>query len=111
VDVDDQARYVLGRAGPFAPIEGPPALPSAARRSLPSGRIRDLPALAGSGRWIAEVGVGLVHCDETASAGIPAQPAAAEVVDLHRRIKERFDPTGRMNPGRSPLTAVTTVAG
>ena len=38
----------------------------------------------------------------------PSRPPRAapevEVVALHRRIKERFDPAGRLNPGRDPLS-------
>jgi hypothetical protein len=32
------------------------------------------------------------------------------VVDLHRRVKARFDPTGRLAPGRDPLAAATAAA-
>jgi FAD/FMN-containing dehydrogenase len=30
----------------------------------------------------------------------PERPVAPERVDLHRRVKELFDPTNRLNPGR-----------
>jgi glycolate oxidase FAD binding subunit len=77
-------------------VEGPPPLPPHRRSVRPS----ELPALRGAG-WIAEVGVGVVHQSEPAHPGV----LAPEVVELHRRIKEAFDPTGRLAPGRDPLLA------
>lgn len=104
VDVESQARAVLG--GGFVQVDGPPAAPGGARRSLTPGALRDLPARIGaSGIWLAEIGVGMVHCDERSSDLLgEATPASPGVVELHRRIKERFDPRGRLNPGREILT-------
>jgi glycolate oxidase FAD binding subunit len=73
-------------------VEGPPALPTGGRASLPPG---ELPGL--TGRFVAEIGVGIVHLDAPAPV-VTVDPAAAEV---HRRLKALFDPTGRLNPGRS----------
>jgi FAD/FMN-containing dehydrogenase len=56
---------------------------------------------------LAEIGVGLVHCSAATAASMPVPPPSAEVVELHRRLKERFDPTDRLNPGRSPLAAAS----
>ena len=108
-DVAEQARAGLGASGAFTAAAGPPPMPAAGRRSLPAAALQDLPQVAGVGGWVAEVGVGVVHCDETVVAALPVLAAATGVVELHRRIKGRFDPSGRLNPGRSPL-AVQAVA-
>jgi glycolate oxidase FAD binding subunit len=52
-------------------------------------------------RFVAEVGVGVVHRDT------PPPPRAVDpaVAELHRRLKGLFDPTGRLAPGRHPLAA------
>lgn len=70
----------------------PPALPSGGRWSIPPSDIR---SLVGTGRFVAEVGVGIVHHERPA----PERPVDPGVAELHRRIKARFDPTGRLNPG------------
>ena len=82
---------------PDAP--GPPDLP-AHRWSL---RPSELAGLAGdgSGPFVAEVGVGVVH----RSSPAPGRPVDAAVAGLHRRLKSVFDPTGRLGPGRDPLGA------
>ncbi|TML65322.1 MAG: FAD-binding protein [Actinobacteria bacterium] len=75
-------------------VDGPPPLPTGGRRSVRPSELRAL-----TGRFVAEVGVGIVHTAE-------AQPPAAlspGAVELNRRIKHEFDPSGRLNPGRSVL--------
>lgn len=114
-DVEAQAAAVLLAGGRFQPVGGPPPVPGPARRSRPAGELAELPGLlgpapSGSGRWLAEIGVGVVHCDQEAATALPVRPAPAGVVELHRRIKGSFDPSGRLNPGRSPLAAVTVGA-
>jgi glycolate oxidase FAD binding subunit len=62
------------------------------------------PAAVPVGRFVAEVGVGVVHADSPP----PPRPVDRQVVALHRRIKAVFDPTGRLNPGRDPLAGTGT---
>lgn len=101
-DVEYQRRAVLGPA--FEEADGPPAKPGQHRRSMTVGALRSLPRAAGSsGCWMAEMGVGLVHCDDAAGSAVPIPPVSAAVASLNRRVKERFDPHGRLNPGRSVL--------
>lgn len=102
-DVEEQAGAVL-RSG-YRPVDGPPVPPGAERRSLAPAALRDLARRAAPGGWLAEIGVGVVHCDGAAAAALPAAGASPGVVELHRRIKERFDPSRRLAPGRSPLGA------
>ena len=80
----------------FEVVEGPPPLPAGSRRSVRPSALREL-----RGSFVAEVGVGVVHHAD------PAPPAAPDpsTLALHRRIKALFDPTGRLNPGRSVLGA------
>jgi len=74
-------------------VAGPPNL-APHRSSVPPSTLREL-----TGTFVAEVGVGVVHRAEPVA---PAEPSP-EVVALHREIRSRFDPTGRLNPGRDPL--------
>jgi glycolate oxidase FAD binding subunit len=109
VDVSAQAAGVLGPQ--FEPVAGPPARPGPGRRSRPPATLRRLPAesgTAGQGSgWLAEVGVGVVHCTPEVAARLgPTAAVAPAVAALHRGLKERFDPDGRLNPGRSVLAEV-----
>ena len=110
VDVTGQSSRVLGTG--FVPVDGPPAVPSEARKSMPPGELKSLPSrAAGAGAWICEVGVGIVHCDEScADVMAPVRQPSAEVAGLHRRIKQNFDPRGRLNPGRRVLPGVPVTA-
>lgn len=79
----------------FSPAEGGPPVPAVGRESM---RPADLRGIAGTGgEWVAEVGMGLVHRTEPVAAG-PVAPANAA---LMAALKERLDPVGRLNPGRS----------
>lgn len=93
-DVADQARLA-----DLPEVDGPPSLPAAGRASMAPSALRDL-ASAVVGRFVAEVGVGVVHLD----GPVPRPAPPAPVVELHRRIKSLFDPTGRLNPGVDVLT-------
>ena len=89
-DVAAQART----AGVTETDGGPPLPPH--RWSLRPGDLTDL-----EGRFVAEVGVGVVHRDEPP----PERPVDAAVADLHRRLRSELDPAGRLNPGRDALSA------
>lgn len=91
-DVEAQAA-VTG----LAEVEGPPSLPTGGRASRPPSALRSLRWAPGT--FVAEVGVGVVHTQEPVAPEAPS-PAVAE---LHHRLKAAFDPTGRLNPGVSPL--------
>ncbi len=93
-DVEQQATVAGLRA-----TEELPALPDGARWSLPPAELASLRAEP-PGTFVAEIGVGIVHHSRPAPPRLP-DPA---VVELHRRIKAQFDPTDRLNPGRSVLT-------
>lgn len=90
---------VLGSFGSFVEVDGPPPLPPR-RRSMAPADLRDLRDI--DGRFIAEIGVGIVHAHDPG----PPSLVAAAVAALASRIKNEFDPTGRLNPGRLPGVGV-----
>jgi FAD/FMN-containing dehydrogenase len=94
-DVDDQSS-VLGPA--FVPTEGPPEVPRGGRRSLRPAALATAAASLGPGTFLAELGVGLVHLADDGALSRENPPPST--LNLNRRVKESFDPTGRLNPGR-----------
>ncbi len=93
VDVDADVT-VLTSHGSFVEVE-PPEAPSGERWSLAPADLPAVPEL-GIGPFVAEVGVGIVHA---------ATPQVREPLDpgvrlIHERMKNEFDPAGRLNPGR-----------
>jgi FAD binding domain len=89
-DVAGQVSDVLGAA--FAEAPGGPVLPDGGRLSLPPG------ARPPGHGWILEVGTGTAHTPDP----VMARDLPADVAGLQRAIKVRFDPRGRLNPGRCP---------
>lgn len=73
-------------------VAGPPALPTAARWSMPPSQLH---TLSGTSGFVAEIGVGIVHHSDVAA--VRSQDPA--VLALHDRLKAQFDPTRRLNPG------------
>jgi FAD/FMN-containing dehydrogenase len=71
------------------------------RWSVRPAEVASLPERLGAGasRFVAEVGVGVIHAIEPQ----PARRLDAPVVELNRRLKAIFDPTERLAPGRSVL--------
>lgn len=97
-DVDAQRR-TLAPLGNFTEVEtGAEALPVELpphRWSLSPAEIQTLDPGA-TGPFVAAVGLGLVF----ASAPQPPRAVAPEVQAVADRLKQNFDPTGRLNPGR-----------
>ena len=65
------------------------------RWSAPPSALAALPD-DGLGRFVAEVGVGVVHRDVPQ----PPRPVDPAIAALSSRVKVAFDPTGRLAPGR-----------
>jgi glycolate oxidase FAD binding subunit len=95
-DVDAE-RDVVRSHGMTDASDGP-ALPPV-RSSVSPAAALALGGADGAGRFVAEIGVGVVHGDHALPAPAPDQ----RVLELHRRVKHEFDPNGRCNPGRDPL--------
>ncbi|HWC38271.1 MAG TPA: FAD-binding protein, partial [Acidimicrobiales bacterium] len=93
-DVDAEVAAV---GSGFEPVEQPPALPHAGRLSVTPSAIRELVTTLAPGTFVAEIGVGIVH----AATPPPPRRVGPERAAIERRIKTNFDPTGRLNPGRT----------
>ena len=98
VDVDEDLNR-LAALGACDDVDGPPELPPHRWTCTPSEAAAFDARNGAAGRFVAEIGVGIVHASEPQ----PPRPVEPGVAELNRRFKERFDPTGRLNPGRDPL--------
>ena len=100
VDVDeDLGRLAELAAGSPEDVDGPPELPPHRWSCTPAQAASFGEENSAGERFVAEIGVGVVHASEPQ----PPRPVEPGVAELNRRFKERFDPTGRLNPGRDPL--------
>lgn len=92
-DVESQAA-LLG----FEEADSPPNFPTHGRMSLEPKAIRGL--VDDSKDWLAEIGVGIVHCAEAQTPEPLSDANKVLMSDLERRL----DPSGRLNPGRQLVT-------
>lgn len=93
VDVD-AVHATLDRLGTFVEAPGLPDLP-AHRWSLAPAALRTIDAVQ-CGAYVAAIGVGTVFAEHAQ----PARSVDAASSVVAARMKEGFDPTGRLNPGR-----------
>lgn len=89
-------RQVLRTTGVFEEAAGPPALPRH-RWSRRRSQLRTLD-VAQTGGHVASITTGTVHAVRPAPPVAPDPAARALAV----RVKQEFDPGGRLNPGRDP---------
>ena len=79
-------------------VASPPDFPQGGRHSLEPSALRKLQR--SSETWLAEIGVGVVHCSQRQT---PA-PLGEANKRLMRELEDRLDPNGRLNPGRELIT-------
>ena len=89
-------RNLLSTLGTFQDSPSPPALPPH-RWSLAPGQLRAL-GNRDTGAFVASVGVGTVWADSPQ----PARSPDSTSLEIAARMKQLFDPSGRLNPGRAP---------
>jgi glycolate oxidase FAD binding subunit len=99
-EVDVAAESSVLAAIGMAPVAGHPPVPPH-RTSVDPAELRTFGSTRPAGSFLAEVGVGTVHLPEPA----PRPTVDPKVAALNAEIQRRFDPTGRLNPGRDPLIA------
>ena len=82
----------------FEEVTGPPSLPTAGRLTVEPKELRGHAQKPGE-RWIAEVGVGVIHTDSVA----PHRTISDVNLSLMKDLEDRLDPNNRLNPGRQVL--------
>lgn len=91
----DDVAQTRDRAG-LEPVDGPPSLPEGGRWSMTPARWREL---VGTGRFVMEWGVGVVHHERPPDPERdPVGRPPADVVALGDRLRSAFDPAHRLNP-------------
>ena len=94
-DIDAESA-VLRDLGGFVEVDGPPPRPPH-RWSMTPAEAASLDGRR-TGGFLASIGVGLVHAEQPA----PDRGEDSSVKPVAVRMKQDFDPTGRLNPGRRP---------
>jgi glycolate oxidase FAD binding subunit len=79
----------------LVPVEAPPTLPAERIVVAPAEQL-SIGVRLEPRTFVAELGVGVMH---VAPGVLPVRPVEPGVIALRDRIKARFDPTGRLNPG------------
>ncbi len=95
-------RQSLSSLGPWFEVDGPPDLP-AQRWSLTPQQLREPTMLSSAGPFVASIGVGTVFATERRAQHPPTPSLQA----LTMSVKDSFDPTGRLSPGRDVLRGTT----
>ena len=95
LDVDADIER-LSSLAELHPADGPPELPPY-RWTLSPSAVTQADRLI-DGEFVASVGVGTAW----ASVAQPARDSDPVAAQIAQRTKRLFDPTGRLNPGRSP---------
>jgi len=98
---EDLAADAAGLGGDWE-LSRPPLVPSSGRASLDPAALRSIAGRLPAGSFLAEMGVGVLHLDPAAVGLVTPRPPDPAAEAIGRRIKEGFDPAGRLNPGRRP---------